>query len=465
MEYEPEEKLTVPRRRFMAFEVPLWLFIVSLVVIAAISYPLFIYFRTTTYSYLINVPGATASSNQFVYGASPALANADYFAKVKNTFIAEKVNFVEADLSAMKLTVYKDGRTIKEVSIKTKGREGSWWETPAGLYKIEFKETNHFSSIGKVYQPWSMAFQGNFFIHGRPYYKDGTEVSSAYSGGCIRLDSDDAKEVYDLVSTGMPVLVYEKDFTADAFNYRAKQPAAAAKSFLAADLKNDFVFAEKNLNSKMPIASITKLMTSLVAAEYINLDKSITITKSMLATTSKPRLKVGQEITTYNLLFPLLEESSNEAAEALALQLGRERFIMLMNQKAGSLGLQSTHFADPSGVEADNVSTPGDLFSILKYIYNNRSFVFKISSGNVSVSSYGEPVYRNLANFNIVPGVYDKFVGGKIGKSTPAEETYVGVFEVVLQGETRPIAVVVLGSANVYDDVAAIMRYVHENYD
>ncbi|PIP46640.1 MAG: hypothetical protein COX15_00070, partial [Candidatus Colwellbacteria bacterium CG23_combo_of_CG06-09_8_20_14_all_42_19] len=82
---------------------------------------------------------------------------------------------------------YEKGVFVNEFAILSKGKEGSWWETPAGLYKVQSKEKEHFSSFGRVYQPWSMAFQGNFFIHGWPYYPGGRAVESTYSGGCIRL--------------------------------------------------------------------------------------------------------------------------------------------------------------------------------------------------------------------------------------------------------------------------------------
>jgi hypothetical protein len=338
----------------------------------------------------------------------------------------------------------RSGSVVREVPILTKGREGSWWETPAGIYKIESKESNHFSSFGKVYQPWSMAFQGNFFIHGWPYHPDGTAVSSTYSGGCIRLSTENAKEVYDLVTTGMPVLVYEKDFFQDGFRYSIEPPDVSAEHYLVADLGSDSVLFEKDSRATSSIASITKLITSLVAAEYINLDNTITISSNMLASTSKPRLKAGQEVSVYDLMFPLLMESSNEAATAISRQTGPSRFITLMNNKASSLGMKASHFSDPAGSNADNLSNAQDLFALAKYIYNNRSFVFKISSGNLTTSAYGDPSFKNLENFNIPPGTESEFVGGKIGKSTAAKETYLGVFTVSIHGTKRPIAIILL---------------------
>jgi D-alanyl-D-alanine carboxypeptidase len=403
--------------------------------------------------------------DQLPTGEWPALGNADFFGQVKDRFIADGNKFIEADLSAMKLTVYASGTPVKVVPILTKGREGSWWETPAGLYTIETKERNHFSTFGHVYQPWSMAFQGNFFIHGWPYYPGGEDVSSQYSGGCIRLSTADAKAVYDLINTGTPVLVFEKDFVADNFTYTPKTlPGLDAGSYLAADLGNNFVFASKKLEEPMPVASLTKLMTALVAAEYINLDKTVVVQKGDVVPTSVPRLKADERRSAYQLLYPLLEESSNEAAFALADAVGRERFVSLMNKKAEALGMRNTSFVDPAGVEEGNVSTPEDLFLLAKYLLNNRSFVLKISSGTLGPNVYGPAEFKNLKNFNVFTSE-DGFLGGKVGKSTIAKETIISIFKKTLNGSERDIVVVVLGSEHNADDARNLLNQVTANYN
>jgi D-alanyl-D-alanine carboxypeptidase (penicillin-binding protein 5/6) len=448
------------KRKFFSLEVPLWGAVVALIVLTILLTAGFYYTHRGQYF----IPSAHNKTANLSYGVLPALSEPNYFTEVKNSFIEQKASFVEADLSSMKVTVYKKGEPTLEFPIVTKGKEGSWWETPAGIYKIETKEVNHFSSIGHVYQPWSMQFQGNFFIHGWPFYQDGTEVSSTFSGGCIRMKTDDAKKLYDAVTVGMPILVYEKDFGTDGFNYSIKPPGVTAKQYLVADLKSNNVILSKDPHTRAPIASVTKLVTALVAAEYINLDKTITITNNMIASTSKPRLSPGQEVSVYNLMFPLLMESSNEAAKAISQQLGTSRFVELMNQKTKSFGMTATTFADPAGSLAENVSTPDDLFALAKYLNNNRSFILKMSAGNVTTSGYGEPIYTNLQNFNLISGANQTFIGGKTGKSTAAGETYMGVFEMEIQGEKRPIAIIILGSDDIYKDTKTMLDYLESLY-
>jgi D-alanyl-D-alanine carboxypeptidase len=403
-------------------------------------------------------------------GSWPALSNANFFSQVKVDFINQKKSFIEADLTAMKVNVYKDGEIVKELPILTKGRPGSWWETPAGLYQIQTKERSHFSSFGHVYQPWSMAFQGNFFIHGWPHSKDGTPVASSFSGGCIRLSTADAKIVYDLAKIGMPVLVYEKTFDSDDFKY-SEPPSdrlstlegLSAKTYLAADLKNNQVFLAQDPAKEVPIASITKLMTALIAAEYINLDATSTVLASSIVSTSVPRLKAGDRINPYQLLYPLLDESSNEAAFMLADYLGRERFVSLMNQKAAALGMTHTRFVDPSGAGEGNISTAEDLFALAKYLLNNRSFILKITSDTVGYNAYGSSQFADLKNFNVFTG-QPSFVGGKVGQTIAAGKTIISLFNETLEGQKRPIVIIALGSDDNASDARAILAYVKSTY-
>src|SRR3989344_5723843 len=192
---------------------------------------------------------------------------------LKNSYIAEKKKFVLVDLRAMTLTLYGENGTSTEFKVLTKGRDGSWWETPSGNYSVVTKETNHFSSVGKVWQPWSIQFYGNFFIHGWPYYPGGSPVPQGYSGGCIRLGTDDAKKVYQFAEIGAPVFIYEENESLRSLASESielqniKTPQVKAKSFLVADLESGLVFLEKDDSSAFPVASLTKLMTAVTAHE------------------------------------------------------------------------------------------------------------------------------------------------------------------------------------------------------
>ena len=450
-------------RRLAAANVPLLYVVLLLIVAVGGAIFAIARFGDTIYRYQVLLEDKNAATRELRFGSWPALANPDFFREVKEKFIAGKISFIEADLSAMRLTFYREGAPVETFPILTKGREGSWWETPAGLYKIDGKKENHFSAFAGVYLPWSLPFQGNFFIHGWPYYPGGEPVRSTYSGGCIRLSTDDAKKLYDLVTLGTPVLVFEKDFAADNLAYEVRLPEISAKEYLVADLKSNFVLLGKATRESAPIASLTKLVTALAAAEYINLDNTVTITDEMLVPTSKPRLVAGENISAFNLLYPLLLESSNEAAITLAANLGQGRFVALMNDKARSLGMTQTTFVDPSGSGAGNVSTVEDLFALLRSIYNNRSFILQLTTGRLDNSVYGRPAFNDLGNFNVF-GNYPEFLGGKMGVSESAGETMATIWNVIISGETRPLAVVVLGSREAAQDTETLVNHVRATY-
>ncbi|MBX4192478.1 L,D-transpeptidase family protein [Candidatus Parcubacteria bacterium] len=419
--------------------------------------------RPAPVTYSISLP-QNGTSTPLVYGSWPALADPQFYDEVKNRFVGQGASFITADLSTMQLTLYEKGVATIHVPILAKGKVGSWWETPVGIYEINTREENHFSSFGHVYQPWSLAFQGNFFIHGWPYYEGGAAVASTYSGGCIRLSTDDAEKVYDHATVGMPVLVYNTPTASDSFHYEYKSPDIIATAYVAADIQDGTILANQNNQIQLPIASISKLMTALVVVEYLNLEKTITVPREALVETTRPRLHAGQQATVHDLLILMLTESSNEAAETLAAEIGRSRFIDLMNKKATAIGLNRTSFIDPSGLGVGNSSTAEDMFTLLKYLYDNRKFILSITAGTLEKDAYGSPVFKDLHNYNKIAEIQNKFIGGKVGETNAARETYAGIFNIDVGGVTRPVAVIVLGADNAQESVQEFLKHLNSLY-
>ena len=399
----------------------------------------------------------------FKFGSFPILEKENFFEKTKKELIKKKLDFLLVNLSEKKLYFYKKGSLKKVYSVLSIGKEGSFWETPSGFYQIEAKIKNAYSSFGKVYMPYSLQFQGNFFIHGWPYWPNGTPVNSKFSGGCIRLSNNDAKEIFKETNLGTPILIIEKEFFKDEFSYQLKPPEVSAKSYLAADLKNNFVFIQKNPNEIYPIASITKLITALVVCEYVNLWKKIIVEKNDLIYTSKPRLKVGESYCSFDLLYPLLMESSNEAAKVLTKFLEEKKFIEIMNQKAKSIGMKNTKLVDSWGGSKENVSSLKDLFMLAKYLLNNRKFILDITKGKVYHYLISKN-FKNLENFNCFYDL-EEFVGGKIGKTKAAQETMLSIFNLNFRRETRPIAIIVLGSKNACLDTQNILNWIKARFE
>ena len=168
-------------------------------------------------------------------------------------------------------------------------------------------------------------------------------------------------------------------------------------------------------------------------------------------------------INVYQLLFPLLRESSNEAAEAIASLYGERSFVKHMNEKAKAIGMNHTTFVDPTGTSAKNVTTPEDIFMLAKYIYNNRSFLFNITSGKVKTSTYGESIFDNLEQANELIA-QPSFFGGISGVRGNGTGYNMSVFELTVGGVKRPILFLSLDSSDSRNDVLQAKEFVLGRY-
>lgn len=378
-------------------------------------------------------------------------------------------SFVFADLESMVMELYKDDGSSTTLAILTKGREGSWWETPTGDYSVLGKESNHFSSIGNVWMPWSIQFYGNFFIHGWPYHEGGEPVPQGYSGGCIRLSTEDAKTVYDFVKKDTPILIREDGIISNVLpaletvNY-TPIPSLMASSVLVADLTGKNVMLDKNGDKVLPVASLTKLMTAVVASELIYLERSVTFTSNILSDKIQSfPFQPGDRYTAFDLFYPMLMESSNGAAKAMSAFVGEGAFIKNMNAKAKSLELRDTTFADLSGVSDGNVSTARDLVGLSRYILDKRHFIFDITKGK-DYLHFGPTHFTDLKNFNEFAADAN-LLGMKNGETIDARQTIVSLWQLRdKSGSKRTIAIVVLGSDDRKSDTEALLNWTKQSF-
>lgn len=148
-------------------------------------------------------------------------------------------------------------------------------------------------------------------------------------------------------------------------------PSISAKSALLYDLTAQKAVFSKNPNEKLPMASLAKIMTAIIALEYPKKDSKYIVSKSDLVGENSMGLTNGEILSLEELLYGLILPSGNDAAETLASNYIGERtkFIEAMNNKAKSLGLSNTHFTNPSGLEGDGkqYTTAYDLLIITKY--------------------------------------------------------------------------------------------------
>jgi D-alanyl-D-alanine endopeptidase (penicillin-binding protein 7) len=369
--------------------------------------------------------------------------------------------FIGADLANMKLYLYEDGYATTTIEILSKGKRGSQWETPTGLYKIETQEIDHFSSLGAVHMPYSMQFFGNFFVHGWPYYSDGTPVPEGYSGGCIRLSTEDAQKVFEFAQKGTPIFVWEGAEEGASVTVAEKSlPRVTSKSFIIANIATGEVYAEKDADTARPIASLSKLLAALVANETIHYDRTLAVTADdRKQTDGTPGSIIGSDsFEVGDLLYPLLMESNNSVAYSLARYMGQENFVGWMNDKARAIGMEETHMADPSGISPENVASATDLFKLARYIAGSQSFILNISrlpQKTIHAEDGSEYVFGNFNHFAGNP----QFLGGKTGYTNEAQQTMVAVFEIPVEDETATIAIVVLGASDRKADVEKLLAW------
>ncbi|MBI4080707.1 MAG: D-alanyl-D-alanine carboxypeptidase [Candidatus Levybacteria bacterium] len=164
----------------------------------------------------------------------------------------------------------------------------------------------------------------------------------------------------------------------------AKMPEVTAQSALMYDLSANKVLYEKDARERLPMASLTKIMTAIVAIENKQEDDEYIVRPESLVGEDSMGLTSGEVLTLEELLYGLLLPSGNDAAETLAgnYQSGRGGFISAMNDKAKALGLKNTNFTNPSGLQGDGnqYTTAHDLLVITKYAVDTYPILTEVTS-------------------------------------------------------------------------------------
>ena len=232
-----------------------------------------------------------------------------------------------------------------------------------------------------------------------------------------------------------------------------------AKAYLVGDLNTGEIIISKNQDQKSPMASVSKLMTAYVSTQIAPKDDTVTISKKALETQgTNGELKLGQKIKTTDILYPLLLESSNDAAEAIAEHFGRDIFISKMNQQAQNLQMLSTSYEDPSGLSPQNQSTVSDLFKLAGYVKQNKPELFQITTKR-SISNKKQ-TWSNISQFLGDAG----YLGGKSGFTNAARQTVISLFSLPLSEKGyRPVAITLLSTPDRHKDVENILKYLKKN--
>lgn len=238
---------------------------------------------------------------------------------------------------------------------------------------------------------------------------------------------------------------------------RACGSGIGARFGLVRYLNSDVTPFERSPDNRWPIASITKLMTAIVASEQGLLTKEISFTDDMtIAEGSAGNFKTGEVMSGSDVLKGMLLVSSNDAAEALAQTYGRASFIRLMNEKAKELRMLDTKYVDPSGLSPQDQSTSNDLYKLMGYLYEEHPELLQITrQRSATITNLSTKAKRKISNIDIFAGQAN-FIGGKTGYITEAEGN--GNLVTVFTHNNQPFVIVVLGSPDRFEETKALLK-------
>lgn len=233
-------------------------------------------------------------------------------------------------------------------------------------------------------------------------------VLSIYFVPFTKADDEDEEEINE---------EYIQEITLETAGNINEEPKLNARAAIIYDRTTNEVIWGKNENDKKAMASTTKIMTAIVVLEKANLNDVVTISKKAAGTSgSRLKLSEGDKVTVNDLLYGLMLRSGNDAAVALAEHVGGniESFAELMNNKAKEIGLVSTHFVTPHGLDDENhYTTAYELAILTDYALKNETFAKIVNTKNTIINING--VNRSIYNTNELLGYTEGVNGVKTG--------------------------------------------------
>jgi len=258
-----------------------------------------------------------------------------------------------------------------------------------------------------------------------------------------------------LVSMAVTVMLCSGDVYAQ--DTPAKPPIKASALYLV-ELKSGRVLLEKDATHRLPPASLTKIMTALVALESAPLQDVVKIDRRALIHPSSLKFHSGEEFLLRDLVAAMLVASANDACEAVAWHVGGDakHFVTMMNDRARALGLTNTHFANACGFDAPgHYSTAADLAKLTEQALQEPIFAMMVRTVMQDIATVNDK--RHIALYNTNELLLDRTVTGvktgytsKAGRCLIASSTFENGHRVLL---------VALNVADQWEQAARMLRY------
>ena len=241
------------------------------------------------------------------------------------------------------------------------------------------------------------------------------------------------------------------------------RPAIGAAEALLADMDSGQSMYAKAPDVRRPIASLTKVMTALIVLERRALEDVVTVSPDAVFTgddygsSSTLGLRAGERLTVRDLLYALLLQSSNDAAEALAIDVSGsvDAFTSLMNERAATLGMRDTRFFSPHGLDDRGRSTARDLLRLIRAAYDTKGFAPIVATKFRTIRAPSGPP-RVVQNRNVLLWLYPGAIGAKTGLTFGAGFCVIAVAE---RDGRRLVSIVLDGGAEPFSDAASLLNY------
>ncbi|MDR1016446.1 MAG: D-alanyl-D-alanine carboxypeptidase [Coriobacteriales bacterium] len=265
-----------------------------------------------------------------------------------------------------------------------------------------------------------------------------------------------SQKATDMIS-GVPLDQYQPSQVADSPNVNASADLVATA--------NGTVLFARDPDKQRSIASITKIMTAMISLESTPLDTEMKVTAGAAAQTDNYILKAGMTMTFGQLIQCMLIPSNNAAAVAIAENVSgsEQKFVDLMNAKARSLGMDSTYYADASGLSPQDVSTCHDLYILERYAFKNSTFTSIVKPHTVKLKVGSTTITLNSTDHLQQWLPQDTVLGMKTGTTLKAGCCFAGS---AVRGGIQLFSVVLGGTYNDmrFSDTAAMMKWAWAHY-
>ncbi|PTQ55900.1 MAG: D-alanyl-D-alanine carboxypeptidase [Candidatus Carbobacillus altaicus] len=265
--------------------------------------------------------------------------------------------------------------------------------------------------------------------------------------------SGDAERTLPVPSENMPVQ-----------SEPAPVPSISARSAALIDVESGRILYGKDIDRELPIASLTKVMTAIVAIEEGDLNDVVTASPRAVGVDgSSIYLQQGETMRLNDLLYGLMLRSGNDAAVAIAEHIGGSEpgFVQLMNEKAAWLGLSHTHFVNPHGLDEEgHYSSARDLAVLSAYALKNPVFQEIVKTTKTTAPLPGAAWERLWINKNKLLRLYPGADGIKTGYTEQAKRC-------LASSATRngiQLAAIVLNDGNDWGDSMALLDYGFTNF-